>query len=183
MFEKPGKQNTVEALTIAKENADKLGIRDIIVASTGGFTADQAIKIFNPEEYNLIILTHNYGFRTDVDQEFNQELRKELHKQGVTVFSSTHVYSGIGPSLQKEWGFMAFPGVFAKSLRKILSDGVKVCHEIAMMAADSGLVKLGSDVISISGTGRGADTVCWITAHSSRDFIKTRIKAIFAKPL
>ncbi|MHA1451616.1 MAG: pyruvate kinase alpha/beta domain-containing protein, partial [Promethearchaeota archaeon] len=78
---------------------------------------------------------------------------------------------------------MDFSGVFAKSLRKILSDGVKVCHEISMMAADSGLVKLGSDVISIGGTGRGADTVCWITANSSRDFLKTRIKAILVKPL
>ena len=110
-------------------------------------------------------------------------VRKNLEEQGVKVFSGTHVYSGIGPALQKEWGYMDFSGVFAKSVRKILSDGVKVCHEIAMMAADSGLVKLGSDVISIGGTGRGADTVCWITANSSRDFLKTRIKAILVKPL
>ncbi len=77
MFEKPGKQNTDEALTIAKENADKLGIKDIIVASTGEFTAEHTVKMFNPDEYNLIIITHNYGFRTEVDQEFDQELRKD----------------------------------------------------------------------------------------------------------
>jgi len=183
VFDKPGKQNTVDALNIAKENADKLGIKDIVVASTGGFTAEQATKVFHPDEYNLVIVTHNYGFRKEVDQEFDQELRKQLHKQGVTVFSGTHVFSGIGPALQKEWGYMDFSGVFAKSVRKILSDGVKVCHEISMMAADSGLVKLGSDIISVGGTGRGADTVCWITANSSRDFLKTRIKAILVKPL
>ncbi len=183
LFEKPGKQNTIETLNLAKKNAEILGIRDIIVASTEGFTATEAAKIFNTEQYNLVIVTHNYGFRKGINQEFNQELRENLQNQGVTVFSGTHVYSGIGPALQKEWGYMNFSSVFAKSIRKILSDGVKVCHEIVLMATDAGLIKLGSDVISVGGTGRGADTVCWITANSSRDFLKTRIKAILVKPL
>jgi hypothetical protein len=182
VFEKPGKQHTVDALNIAKENAEILGIKDILVASTSGYTAEQAVKIFSPNEYNIVIITHNYGFRKGVEQEFDAELRVKLVNQGVTIFSGTHAYSGIGPALQKEWGYMTFSGVFAKSLRKILSDGVKVCHEIAMMAADSGLVKLGTDVISIGGTGRGADTVCLVTANSTREFLKTRIKAILAKP-
>lgn len=183
LFEKPGKQNTVQTLKLAKKNADLIGIKDIIIASTEGYTAEQAIQIFDPQQYNLVVITHNYGFRNDLEQEFNQELREKLTNQGVTVFSGIHAYSGIGPALQKEWGFMDFSGVFAKSIRKIFSDGVKVCHEIALMAADSGLVPLESDVITIGGTGRGADTVCWVTATSSRDFLKARIKAILVKPL
>ena len=183
LFEKPGKQHTIDTLNIAKENADILGIKDILIASTGGYTAEQAVKIFSPNEYNIVIVTHNYGFRKGLEQEFDSELRKKLVNQGVKIFSGTHAYSGIGPALQKEWGYMTFSGIFAKSLRKILSDGVKVCHEISMMAADSGLVKLDSDVISIGGTGRGADTVCLITANSTRDFLKTRIKAILVKPI
>jgi len=183
LFDKSGKQNTITTLNLAKKNADILGIKDIIVASTDGYSAEEAAKIFHSDHYNLIIITHNFGFRKGIDQEFNEELRQKLQEKGIKIFSGTHVYSGIGPALQKEWGYMDFSGVFAKSIRKILSDGVKVCHEIALMAADSGLVKLGSDVISVGGTGRGADTVCWITAASSRDFLNARIKAILVKPL
>ena len=78
---------------------------------------------------------------------------------------------------------MDMTNIFAKSIRKLFCDGVKVCHEITLMAADSGLVPLGADVISIGGTGRGADTVCWITDLSSREFLKARIKAILVKPI
>jgi len=183
LFAKPGKQNTTHALRLAKENADILGIKDIIVASTEGYTAELAAKLFNPQIYNLVIITHNYGFNENCDQEFDPELRKSLIEKGITVHSSTHAYSGIGPALQKEWGQMDFSNLFAKSIRKIISDGVKVCHEITLMAVDAGLVKIGSDIISVGGTGRGADTVCWITAASSRDFLKARIKAILAKPI
>ncbi len=182
LFEKGGKHNTSQALAFAKENANILGIKDIIVASTSGYTAEEAVKIFDPNMYNLVIVTHTYGFRKGVDQEFNSILRKTLEQKGVKVFSGGHVYSGIGPSLFNEWKHMDLTNLFAKSVRKIFCDGVKVCHEIVMMAADSGLISLGSDVISIGGTGRGADTVCWITAASSRDFLNARIKAILIKP-
>jgi uncharacterized protein len=183
LFDTPGKQNTEQSLILAKENADIIGIKNIIIASTEGYTAEKAVEIFDPEEYSLIIITHSYGFRKGIDQEFNSELRTHLTNRGVQVFSGTHTYSGIGPSLFTEWKHLDTPNLFAKSVRKILCDGVKVCHEIVMMAADSGLIPLGSDIISIAGTGRGADTVCWITANSSRDFLKVRIKAILAKPL
>ncbi|MBN2156525.1 MAG: hypothetical protein JW776_10825 [Candidatus Lokiarchaeota archaeon] len=182
-FDKSGKQNTVRALTLAKENADILGIKDILIASTEGYTAEQAVKIFDPNIYNLFVITHSFGFRDGTDQEFNEVLRQNLEKQGVHVHSSTHVYSGIGPALHKEWGFWDYSNIFARTVRKLFSDGVKVCHEIALIAADSGLVKPGSDVISVGGTGRGADTVCWIKATSSHNFLDARIKAILAKPI
>jgi hypothetical protein len=183
LFEKSGKQNTEQALALAKENADILGIKHIIIASTEGFTAEKAVEIFNPEKYNLIVITHSYGFRMGINQEFNDDTRMDLTNKGAQVYSGTHVYSGIGPSLYNEWKHMDSSNLFAKSIRKIFCDGIKVCHEITMMAVDSGLIPIGSEVISVAGTGRGADTVCWITANSSRDFLNVRIKAILAKPL
>ena len=38
-FERGGVENTYETLKLARERADELGIRDIIVASTHGGTA------------------------------------------------------------------------------------------------------------------------------------------------
>jgi hypothetical protein len=45
-FEKVGPQNTDKALEIAKKFADKLGVKDIVVASTTGFVAEKAAQIF-----------------------------------------------------------------------------------------------------------------------------------------
>ena len=63
----------------------------------------------------------------------------------------------------------------------MFSQGVKVCVEISAMAADSGVIPF-DDVITIAGTGRGADTACLIRANSSNRFFKIRIKEIIAKP-
>ena len=77
VYEKPGKQHTIDTLNIAKENADNLGIKEIVIASTGGYTAEQAVEIFPPAKYNLVIITHNYGFSKGSDQEFDLDGTKK----------------------------------------------------------------------------------------------------------
>ncbi|RLG89946.1 MAG: hypothetical protein DRO36_06925, partial [Candidatus Hecatellales archaeon] len=79
-FEHAGEENTLNTLKIAKERADELGIKEIIVASTTGYTAKEAVKIFDPNKYKLIIVTHMTGFIEPGFQEFPDELRKELEK-------------------------------------------------------------------------------------------------------
>lgn len=182
-FDKKGIDNTDEALNLAKFNADSLGIKEIVIASTRGFTAKKAAELFNPSDYNLIIVTHSYGFRQDKPQEFDSELRKDLESKGVKIYSGTLAFSGVGSALLKTHQHWDFPTLYARAVRTIFCDGVKVCQEIVLMAADAGLIKIGNDVISVGGTGIGADTVCLIKAASSRKFFDARIKAILAKPL
>ena len=52
-FEKGGPENTYETLKLAKERADELGIKDIVVASSHGGTALKAAELFDPKEINL----------------------------------------------------------------------------------------------------------------------------------
>jgi hypothetical protein len=60
--------------------------------------------------------------------------------------------------------------------------GLKAAVEIALMAADAGLVSTDRDVISIGGTGSGADTaVCIHPANVSR-FFDVKVRGIFCKP-
>jgi len=87
IFDSPGKQNTKETLELAKINADLLNIKKIVIASTGGYTINQAISIFDPSIYKLIVVTHNYGFREGLEQEFPEKLRDELEKQGIKVIT------------------------------------------------------------------------------------------------
>jgi hypothetical protein len=53
--------------------------------------------------------------------------------------------------------------------------------EIVAMACDAGLVESGKSVLSIAGTGRGADTVLVIRSANSRRFFDLRIVDVVAK--
>jgi hypothetical protein len=182
-FERVGKENTDESLALAKINAENNGINDIVVASTWGNTAKKVSEIFDPSLYNIVIVTHSYGFRENTPQEFNKDLKKELESKGIKIFSGTMAFSGVGSSMLKSHQYWDFVSMYARTIRTVFCDGVKVCHEIVLMAADAGLITHGNDVISIGGTGTGADTVCLIKAAPSRKFLEARIKAILAKPL
>jgi len=184
-FETPGPHNTDKALDIAKKYADQFNIKDIIMASTTGMVAEKAIKLFNPDDYNLVVITHSYYFvGADKRQEFPEEKISALKEQGVKVFIGTHALAGPERSIRRslnQWGPVE---LMAKYLREQFSQGTKVCMEIATMAVDAGLIDdLERDVICIGGTGRGADTVCLIKPAPTSLFDKLRVKAILCKPL
>ncbi|MFX1315825.1 MAG: hypothetical protein ACFE9T_08170 [Promethearchaeota archaeon] len=184
-FENPGRENTDKALEIAKKYADQFKVKDIIMASTTGTVAEKAIEIFNPKNYNLIVITHSYYFvGVDKRQEFPEEKISYLKEKGVKVFIGTHALAGPERSMRtslNQWGPIE---LMAKYLREQFSQGTKVCMEITTMAVDAGMIEdLERDVICIGGTGRGADTVCLIKPAPTSLFNKLRIKAILCKPL
>ena len=184
-FEKPGPNNTDSALDIAKKYVDQLNIKDIIIASTTGMTAEKAVQIFNPSIYNLVVITHSYYFLgANKRQEFPEDKINYLKSKGVKLFTGIHALAGPERSLRislKQWGPIE---IIAKFLRDQFSQGTKVCMEIATMAVDAGLIDdLEKDIICIGGTGRGADTVCLIKPAPTSLFDKLRVKAILCKPL
>jgi hypothetical protein len=184
-FEKAGPHNTNKALEIAKKYADQFEIQDIVIASTTGSTASKALEFFNPKKYNLVIITHSYYFGGLINrQEFSEDLMENLRELGLKVFSATHAMSGIERSMRKSLNQWLPIEIMAKYLRTNFSQGIKVCMEIACMAADSGLINdLEKDIICLGGTGSGADTVCLIKAMPTSLFDQLRVKAILAKPL
>ncbi|MBY9014635.1 MAG: hypothetical protein KGD68_02990 [Candidatus Lokiarchaeota archaeon] len=184
-FEKGGPQNTERALEIAKKYADQFGIKEIIIASTTGITAQKAKKIFDLKNYKLIIVTHSYYFGgIDKRQEFPEELIEDLRKEGLIIFSTTHAFGSVERSFRMSLKQWAPVEIMAKYIRENFSQGTKVCMEIATMVADAGLISnLDDDIICIGGTGRGADTVCLIKPMTTSLFHQLRVKAILAKPL
>ena len=184
-FEKGGAQNTERALEIAKKYANQFHIKDIVIASTTGTTAEKAAEIFNIKDYNIMIVTHAYYFvNSTTRQEFPEEKLNSLKELGFKFHIGTHSMSGIerGIRLKKEaWQFV---DLLAKMLGYHFSQGVKVCIEISATICDAGLIPdLERDIIAVGGTGRGADTVCLIKPAPTSDFKNLRVKAILAKPL
>lgn len=182
LFEKAGKENTEATLQCAKKNADQLGIKAIILASTKGDTISKALTIMDPKSYHLICVTHNYGFNEDGNQEMPQKIREESTAKGISFVTGTLAFSGVSSALLRKYQHFDAVALFARLLRGLIGDGVKVCAEIVMMATDAGVIKAGDEVIAVAGTGYGADTCCLIKAASSRFFDKLRIEAILAKP-
>jgi len=183
IFDSPGKENTKETLELAKYNADLLNIKKIVIASTRGDTITQAISIFDPSIYKMIVVTHNYGLREGSEQEFPEKLRSELEQQGIKVITGVLAFSGVGSSLLRKYQQYDSTTMFAQLIRTIICQGIKVVMEIILMACDAGAVEVGEDVIAVGGTGRGADTCCLIKSASTRLFEKLRVKAILAKPI
>jgi hypothetical protein len=173
-FEEPGLNNTEETLRLAAERAKARGISKIILASTRGDTARTAVERFAGNNIRLVVVPHQYGFGER--QRFPKELVSELERQGHCVYFGTmlfHTDSLVGNNT---------PAVLATLLRTFCQ-GMKVCLEIIMMAADGGCVALGERVIAVSGTGRGADTAVVATASSSNRLSDLHITEIICKPL
>ncbi len=183
LFDLPGPRNTDETLRIAKEFAEENHVRDIVVASTTGETALKALQVFPPSEFNLVVVTHSYGFVKLGEQEFDREIREKLEKEGVKVLTCIHALSGVERAFRNKLGVWMPVDLIARSLRSIMGDGFKVCIEIALMAADAGLIPIDKNIIAIGGTGRGADTAVLLKPSNTSHFLDLRVRAVLCKPL
>jgi len=183
-FEKPGGEaNTDKTLSLAKKRAEELGIKTIVVASTVGKTAAKAVGVF--KGYKVIVVTHVTGFRESNTQEFTEENRKIVEGKGGIILTTTHAFGGVHRALAPPGGppaaSLAMGDVIAMTLR-MFGQGMKVACEIATMAADAGLVRTDKEVVSIGGTGRGADTALVLQPDYVHHFFNLRVKEIICKP-
>jgi len=178
-FAKPGTENTEEVLRIAKIRAEELGIKSVVVATTVGNTGVRATEVF--EGMRVIVVTHYTGMRGPDIQELTEENKQMIESKGGVVLTTMHAFTGIGGAMRKKFNMYLLGDVIANTLR-IFGQGMKVVCEIAMMAADAGLVHTDEDVIAIAGTGRGADTALVLSPVNSVDFFDLRIKEILCKP-
>ncbi|UCD97323.1 MAG: hypothetical protein JSV35_06060 [Candidatus Bathyarchaeota archaeon] len=178
-FDSPGPHNTEYTLELAKQRSLEGRIRNIVVASTTGTTGVKASKLF--QGFNLIVVTHVTGFREPNIQELQPENEVTIEKNGGKILTTTHAFGGLGRAVHRRFGAIQVDEVVANVLR-LFGEGVKVAIEVACMATDAGLINKGSDVISIGGSSRGADTAILIKPSNTHSFFDTRIQEIICKP-
>jgi hypothetical protein len=91
-FDKKGKHNTEETLRLARSRAEELVIRQVVVASTHGFTVLQAAEIFRGSEIELIAVSISTAF----DKEgwtMSSEERSKVEQAGVRVLTNLHGFA------------------------------------------------------------------------------------------
>lgn len=180
LFPRPGPDSTAEALRVLRQGIDTFGIRQVVVASTYGDTGLAAARQLAGTGISLVVVTHNVGFKEPGGHEMTAAVRREIEELGGRVHTGTMPFRNIGTAIREKQGYSQ-QDLIANVLR-LFGQGVKVCVEIAMMAADSGCIT-PEDVLAVAGTGRGADTVCLIAPASSNRLFELRVRHILVKPM
>lgn len=178
-FSSPEEADTDLTLKAARERAVTLGIEDVVVASTTGATAVKACKVF--KGFNLVIVRHHTGFEQPNVQQMKREFEAEILKSGAKILTATHALSGVERSIRKRLNTYGPVEILAEGL-KLLGNGLKVCIEIAVMAADAGLISVDKDCVAVAGSGVGADTAVVLKPAHSNNFFDLYVREVVAKP-
>jgi len=188
-FMEPGPKNTEETLLLAKQRALELGLNYVVVATRLGDTALKAAEILKGTPIKVVAVSHQYGFVEPGKILVSPVVQKELQERGVRLTTSTMVLSMTGKPFRPQWARSEYPQYLTTFPLDVISDtlrmfcqGMKVCVEIVVMAADTGAIPLEREVISIAGTGRGADTAIVAKPAYMQNIFDVRIREIIAKP-
>lgn len=174
-FEDVKQYNTMDTFQVVADNLKESNVKKLVLASTTGETARKAMEFFKDSGIQLIVVPHQYGFSSQ-ENLFPTELVMELRKNGHEVYFGTMLF-------HTEKLYANHSSTIIADFLRCLSEGVKVCYEITLMASDGGLIKPGEKVIAIAGTGKGSDTALIMQASNTRNLNKLRVNEILCKPL
>lgn len=193
-FEEIKPENTDIVLDLVRKKALEKGIEHVIVASTRGDTGAKAAEFFRNSGIDIVVVTHQIGPR---GRELLEENERRILAHGGKIVTCTHAFGGVGSSLRRfpprEPGkpgpeiftppYVPPMGELIAQVLRLFSQGMKVCFEIVLMAADAGAVPTGENVIAVAGQGRGADTAIVIKSANTTRFFDLDVQEIIAKPI
>ena len=181
-FKKKGPSNTDKTLDVALSFCKEQGIRKIVVASSTGETALKCHERAGSMQIEMIAVTYGAGtkYREEVEA-FNRN-HQPLLKKGIRVVRGLHALSGVERTFENRYksGFIPL-NVVADTLR-MFSQGMKVCVEISIMAAEAGYITPDEDIVAVGGSGTGADTAVLIRSGYAASLFDTKIKAVLCMP-
>jgi hypothetical protein len=180
-FAAPGPQNTDLVIQAARKRIQELDIQHVVVASTTGATALKVWEALQDIHLAIVCVGEHYGFWGGDAQKFSDATRQGLENKGVKVFIGSHALSGVGRAITNKFKGISHTEIIAYTLRQ-LGQGIKVCVEIAIMAADAGLIPTDREVVAIGGTSKGADSAVVLKPAHMHNYFDLEIREIIAKP-
>jgi hypothetical protein len=177
-FEKRGKQNTETTLRMARNRAEELGIKQIVLASTHGYTALKAADVFQGSSIQLIAVSISTAFEEE-GWIMSTEERQQIEETGIRVLTTIHgLADGVAEGMYGE----VTPGSVVANTLRFFSQGMKVAVEVSIMALEAGLIPPRKEIVAVGGTDKGCDTAIVARpayAHKIKEF---RICEILCKP-
>jgi len=181
-FERPGPANTEDVLRVVRRRLEQGGISHVVIATTSGATGARFTEDLAKHQVERICVTHHVGFRGGDTDELVDASRDRILAAGGRLLTATHALSGVGRALSRVFGGTTPVEIIAQTLR-LFGQGTKVCVEIAVMAADAGLVPTDRAILTVGGTGRGADTAIVMTPAHMNDFLDLRVHETLCRPI
>ncbi len=195
IFEKGGEEHTEETLKIALQGAKERKIDTVLISTSTGSTGLKAVEVFKGSRIKLVFVRHQTGYPVKGKQMMPQDVKEKLEKSGKLVTGTDLLTGGVEVGLGRQrpekeqpleasLPFIVPPtNVIVANTLRLLSQGTKVCVEIAMMAADCDEVTTDKPVVCVAGSHAGADTALVITPAASNRIRDLKLHEILAKPL
>jgi uncharacterized protein len=176
-FATPGPENTDETLAAVRDRARELGIRQVVVASSHGTTARRAREIIDDAGVRIVAVSISAAFDAE-GWTMTAAERSALEGLGITVLTGLHA---LGDDVSEQFTSHS-PARIVRETLYTFCQGMKVAVEVALMAAEAGLLDMQAEAIAVAGTGEGADTAVVLTPAYARKVRDLRIREILAKP-
>lgn len=181
LFEKGGPANTEATLAAARRRAEELGIKDIVLATSTGETALKALDAFDGMDANIVGVTLHAAY-WKIYAPPDPEKVGAAEARGVQFLTATHALMGsVESAIRDKFGGLPPVELIAHAYYTF-SQGTKVAVEVAVMAADAGLIPVDREVIAVGGTGEGADTALVLSPAYSTSFFDLKVHEVLAKP-
>ena len=180
-FAQAGPTNTGSTLKLALNRAQELSIDQVLVATTTGRTGVLVSETFQPAGIEVIAITHSTGFRGPDQQELTQENRAAIERAGARILTCQHAFGGVNRAVRRKLETYQLDEIIAYTLRTF-GQGIKVVAEMALMAADAGLIRTDTPVMAIAGSGRGADTAAILLPANAQSFFDLQVLEIVCRP-
>ena len=188
-FEDPGAQNTAAVIRVVKQRLRHGDIGKVLVASESGRLALRVRK----QLPKMVVVCVTYDAETRKKFRKPALMKDELLRRRVTVVERPEP---IGRELVfRNWWERktlklsgAISDLFWMALICVGGHGFRTAVEIVFMAVEAGIVKFGEKVVSLAGTGWGADSAIVMSGSKFEDAVgrvaanRMKIEEIFAMP-
>jgi len=162
-FETPGPHNTDKVAEAVKERTKEGDVKHVIVASISGRTALKVAEELKDRKVSMVCVSGcpSWLIMSSVEYPFVKgEIREKLESLNVAIVDKTpSTLSGdtIDYGLAR-YGYIPASWVVAETLEAVGGYGLKTAVEAILMATDCAAVPPSTNVISLAGTDKGADT-------------------------
>lgn len=191
-FETPGPHNTDKVVEAVKERIGEGDVKHVIVASITGRTALKVAEGLKGTAVSVVCVSGcpSWLVMHSVEYPFVRgETREKLERLNVVIVDKTPSTMS-GDTLDyglARYGYIPASWVVAETLEAVGGYGLKTAVEAILMATDCTAMPPSTNVISVAGTDRGADTAIvakstyspWMfSSDSSRRFQVLEITAL-----
>ena len=189
-FGNPGAHNTAKVMHAIKQRIQRKEIRNILVASESGRLALQIARAVTGAR--IVCVTYEEKTRLKYHK---PALRKEaLAQHGVTVVDTVKEPLCRELTFRNWWegATINLPGpsadLFWMALICVGGHGFRTAVQNVFMAVEAGVVREGDRVVSVAGTGYGADSAIVMKASKFEDAVgldpekRMKVEEILAMP-